>query len=101
MLATTFQASNLTAIQICHILVHSFIEYKRKQNQLNTSTVQDLRKEITANLEKDLKMLKNFAIHQHEKNNVFEEHLEILFRELQEMKIQQTEPKTQIGFKKS
>lgn len=101
MLATTFHKSNEVATQVCHILVDTFFEYKKKQKGMalpkqNSSDILEKLNDIS----KDLKLLKNFAIVQHEKNNTYDEHLEIIFQELSKMKHKDEESRNQIGFKK-
>ena len=97
MLATTFQKSNDVAIQICHILVQTFVEYKSKQKSVVTGD------SLIAEIKKDVELLKNFALNQFEANNQFDEHFQLIFKEITEIKGSQNpeeSPKNEIGFKK-
>jgi hypothetical protein len=82
MLATTFHKSNETAIKVCHILVQTFVEYRKK---LKTNATAD---SIIAEIRRDVELLKNFALIQHEKNGDFEDHFGVLFQELNQLKTQ-------------
>ena len=95
MLATTFQKSNEVAIQICHVLVQTFIEYRKKNRSLINSD------SIISEIKRDVELLKNFAISQHEKNGMIEEHYEMIFKELHQMKkaTLAESKKGEIGFK--
>lgn len=94
MLATTFQKSNEVAIQICHILVQTFVEYRKKQ-QLGGSSNSVIRE-----IRKDVELLKNFAIAQYEKNGSYDEHIELILKELTHLREgEDTSPPNRIGFK--
>lgn len=98
MLATTFQKSNTTAIQICHILVQTFVEYK-KSLQEGYGTIAD---SILKELKQDVELLKQLAVQQYEKNTTIEDHFELIFKELDTMKAERnTFPKNEIGFKRN
>lgn len=96
MLATTFQKSNDTAIQICHILVQTFVEYKKKQKGLIHSDP------ILSEIKRDVELLKNFALNQFELNGQFDEHFQLIFKEIAQIKNNDDigNPKNEIGFKK-
>lgn len=96
MLATTFQKSNDTAIQICHILVQTFVEYKKKQKSIV------LGDSILAEIKRDVELLKNFALNQFEVNSQFDEHFQLIFKEIAQIKASEISetPKNEIGFKK-
>jgi hypothetical protein len=93
MLATTFQASNKTAIDICHILVQTFIEYRKKAKSLIASD------SIISEIKRDIELLKKFALMQHHKNEEVDEHFEAVLSELHHIKspVNQTD-KNKIGF---
>lgn len=97
MLATTFQKSNEVAIKICHVIVNTFVEYRKR---LQESPVTH---SIILELKRDIELLKNFAISQHHKNQEYDEHLGIVFEHLDKMSKQKDATQTQaekksIGF---
>jgi hypothetical protein len=97
MLATTFQKSNEVAIKICHVIVNTFVEYRKR---LQESPVTQ---SIILELKRDIELLKNFAISQHHKNQEYDEHLGIVFEHLDKMSKQKEATQTQaekksIGF---
>jgi ORF6N domain len=97
MLATTFQKSNEVAIKICHVIVNTFVEYRKR---LQESPVTQ---SIILELKRDIELLKNFAISQHNKNQEYDEHLGIVFEHLDKMSKQKEATQTQsekksIGF---
>ncbi len=95
MLATTFQKSNETAIKICHVIVNTFVEYKKRLQE------QPVTQSIILEIKRDIELLKNFALSQHHKNQDYDDHLGVIFEHLDKMS-QPTEPeitpKNSIGF---
>jgi len=95
MLATTFQKSNEVAIKICHVIVHTFVEYRKRLQE------QPVTQSIILEIKRDIELLKNFALMQNNKNQELDEHLGIVFEELEKMQKQQTQKaptKNAIGF---
>lgn len=87
MLATTFQKSNETSIKICHVIVNTFVEYKKRLQE------QPVTHSMILEIKRDIELLKNFALSQHHKNHEYEDHLGIIFEHLDKMS-QQPETET-------
>ena len=95
MLATTFQKSNEVAIKICHVIVNTFVEYRKRLQE------QPVTQSIIVEIKRDIELLKNFALMQHNKNQELDDHLGIIFEELDKMSKQNEQEgisKKTIGF---
>ena len=97
MLSTTFQKSNEVASKICHILVNTFVEYRKKLQENNNAD------SVIFQIKRDIELLKKFALSQYEKNEEFAEHLGIAFEKLNDLENTQKKQnisitKNQIGF---
>ncbi len=95
MLATTFQKSNEVAIKICHVIVNTFVEYRKRLQE------QPVTQSIILAIKRDIELLKNFSLTQHNKNQEYDDHLGIIFEELDKMHKQNEQKisvKKSIGF---
>lgn len=95
MLATTFQKSNEVAIKICHVIVNTFVEYRKRLQE------QPVTQSIILEIKRDIELLKNFALTQYSKNQETDDHLGIIFEELDKMTKrgeQNTDVQKNIGF---
>lgn len=82
------------AIQICHVLVDTFIYLKKNQKTI------DQFKAETAKLQSEVTNLKNILAQQAQQNQEYDSHFQVVFKELVELKkhIQSNADNKKIGF---